>query len=417
MSDRSRAAQLQVAATGFLALFSIVGIALYGLPFFYDFMVKEFGWTRTQVTSGNALSKIIVGPMFGFVAGYVIDRFGPRRLMMSGIVMAGGALIGLSLMSGVFWVFYVCYLFNALGYVCGGPLPNQVLLSRWFDKSRGKAMGFAYVGIGIGGAIVPLLAAWLIGIDRLGWRGALAILGVLMIVIALPMAYFVKESPDDAQPVKGLAPMAPIGHIFRSPAFYLLAFGSLCSIGALGGTNQNLKLFLSLDQGYTQGEAARIGALILAFSIIGRLLMGWLADRMAKKHVMMIIYFLDASALPFLFFADRPEAMFLFAMLFGLGLGGEYMIIPLMAAELFGVKVLGRLMGIVLTADGVAEAVTPMVVAKLRDVTGSYDPGFTLLIAISFLGLLAISFLPRKRGETGAATPAVAAGVTGETEA
>ena len=168
-TERSRAAQLQVAGTGFLALFSIVGIALYGLPFFYDFMVKEFGWTRAQVTSGNALSKLVVGPLFGFIAGYVVDKFGPRRLMMAGIVMAGGALIGLSTISAL-WMFYFFYLFNALGYVCGGPLPNQVLLSRWFDKSRGKAMGFAYLGIGIGGAIVPLLAHRLISGARLARR-------------------------------------------------------------------------------------------------------------------------------------------------------------------------------------------------------------------------------------------------------
>lgn len=391
--ERPRSEQMQVAMTSFLALFSIVGIALYGLPFFYDFWVQEFGWTRAQVTSGNAYSKLFVGPLFGFVAGYMIDKFGPRRMMLTGVVMAGGALIGLSLMSGLFWIFYACYLFNALGYVCGGPLPNQVLLSRWFDKSRGKAMGFAYVGIGIGGTIVPLLAAWLI--SEIGWRGALAVLGTLMILIALPPAFFVKESPEDH--VAGpKPPMAPIGHIFRMPAFYLLAFGSFCSIGALGATNQNLKLFLSLDQGFTQMEAGRIASLILACSIGGRLLMGWLADRWPKKRVMMLIYFLDGSALPLLFFADQPGVMIAFAILFGLGLGGEYMIIPLMVGELFGVKVLGRIMGIILTADGVAEALTPMIVAKMRDATGSYEPGFILLIALSFLGLLAISFLPGK---------------------
>jgi hypothetical protein len=72
-------AQLQVATTSFLSLFSIVGIALYGLPFFYDFMVRDFGWSRAQVTSGNALSKLVVGPLLGFAAGWIVDRFGPRR--------------------------------------------------------------------------------------------------------------------------------------------------------------------------------------------------------------------------------------------------------------------------------------------------------------------------------------------------
>src|SRR6266404_2587 len=93
-TERSKAAQFQVAMTGFLALFSIVGLALYGLPLYYDFMVKEFGWSRTQVTSGNALSKLVIGPLFGFIAGWVVDRFGPRRLMMAGILMAGGAVVG-----------------------------------------------------------------------------------------------------------------------------------------------------------------------------------------------------------------------------------------------------------------------------------------------------------------------------------
>src|SRR4029434_1945879 len=84
-----------VTATAFFALFSVVGLALYGLPLYYDFMVREFGWSRTMVTSGNALSRLVVGPAFGFGAGWVVDRFGPRRLMMAGILMGGGAPRGL----------------------------------------------------------------------------------------------------------------------------------------------------------------------------------------------------------------------------------------------------------------------------------------------------------------------------------
>jgi MFS family permease len=394
MMERQRAAQFQVAATGFLALFSIVGLALYGLPFYYDFMVKEFGWTKTQVTSGNALSKLLIGPLFGFIAGWVIDKFGPRRLMMTGILMAGGALIGLSWMTSL-WMFYLFYLFNALGYVCGGPLPNQVLLSRWFDKARGKAMGFAYLGIGVGGALVPLLAYWLN--ETLGWRGALRVLGILMIVLALPMAYFVRESPESDGQKKQDVVMASMSQIFRSPAFYLLALGSMCSIGAVGSTNQHLKLFLSLDQSYEQAAAAKIISLVLTFSIVGRLLMGWLADYFPKKYVMLMIYFLVAGSIPLLFFADSPGIMYLFAAIFGLGLGGEYLIIPLMAAELFGVKVLGRLLGVILTADGVAEAVMPMLIAYLRDRTGNYRMGFGVVISVALLGALAVALLPRKR--------------------
>src|SRR5439155_852295 len=152
--------------------------------------------------------------------------------------------------------FYFFYLLNALGYVCGGPLPNQVMLSGWFDAARGRAMGIAYLGIGVGGALVPLVANALT--QALGWRGGLRALGAATIA--------------------------------------LLAF------------------------------SPTLGMLQVA------------------------------------------------ALLFGVGLGGDYMIIPLMAAELFGLRVLGRVMGIVLTADSVSESVVPMAVATLRDRLTSYRP-------------------------------------------
>ena len=208
--DQARALDsgaLQVAITAFVVLFCIVGLALWGLPFYYDFMVQQFGWTRAQVTSGNALSKLVVGPIFGFIAGWIIDRFGPRRVMMAGILMAGGALVGLGWVSTL-GMFYLFYFFNALGYVCGGPLPNQVLLSRWFDKSRGKAMGFAYLGIGIGGATVPWISHALI--QHFGWQAALRWLGLLIIVVSLPLAFFVKEAPLRSTPDRNVSGTADV---------------------------------------------------------------------------------------------------------------------------------------------------------------------------------------------------------------
>jgi len=391
----AREAQARVAATSFLALFAIVGIALYGLPFFYDFMVRDFGWSRAQVTSGNAISKLLVGPLFGFLAGWLVDRFGPRRLMVAGILLAGTALVGLGMIGTLagFYVFYVC---NALGYVCGGPLPNQVLLSRWFTAARGRAMGFAYLGIGLGGALVPILAVWLSA--RVGWQGALQVLGALIIVVALPLALVVKESPPT--PAAGATPPqapgpSPVAPVFRTPAFYLLLLGSMCSIAAVGGTNQHLKLFLSLDHGFAQGAAAKIASLVLLASLAGRLGMGWLADRFPKKYVMLLIYLLVASAIPLLLLTDVRQAIYPFAVVFGLGLGGEYMVIPLMAGELFGVRVLGRTMGVVLTADGVAEALAPWLVGRMHDVTGSYATGFGALIACAVTGAIAVACLPR----------------------
>lgn len=382
-----------VGATGFLSLFSLVGIMFYGLPFFYDFWVQEFGWTRATVTSGNAFAKVFVG-LLGFFAGWFIDRYGPRRLMLAGILMGGIAVIGLSQMTQL-WQFYIFYLFNALGYMCGGPLPNQVLISRWFSKSRGKAMGIAYLGIGIGGMLVPQAARWLNA--HFGWQQALMILGMAMIAIAFPMAWFVKENPEvNPQEKRTEEKKIPLIGILKSWPFYLLVIGSMCSIGAVSGTSQNLKLFFSLDLKYSQGEAANVISLMLASSIFGRLFMGWLADRIPKKYVMVLIYCLVAGSIPLLYYVSTPGVVYLFAILFGIGLGGDYMIIPLMAAELFGVRVMGRVMGIILTMDGLGEAFAPMLVAWLRDKSGSYANGFAALIVLAAIGTLAIVFLPKK---------------------
>lgn len=392
MAELTQSKQRLVALTSFLNLYALVGIAFYGPPFFYDFLVNQFHWSREEVTSGNTFGKTLVLPLFGFAAGWIIDRFGLKRLMVVGILFGAISIIGLGQVNTL-PLFYTCFIFNALGYVCAGPLPNQVLLSRWFKESRGKAMGFAYLGIGLGGAITVKMAAWLTG--RFGWQTSLLCLGVLMAVVALPLTLMVKDKSEDFGE-QSKAPAVPLGEILRSPSFYLLAIGSLCSIGAVGATNQHLKLYLARDNGFSQDAAANVIALVLFTSNAGRILMGWLADRFPKKYVMILIYLLVACGIPLLFFIQAPGAIYLFAIVFGIGMGGDYMIIPLMAAELFGLRVMGRVMGLIIIVDGLSEAWVPKLVGRLRDQNSNYTKGFALMIGLALFGALAVSLLPRK---------------------
>jgi MFS family permease len=381
------------AITAFVVLFWIVGVSLWGLPFYYDFMVQQFGWTRAQVTSGNALSRLVVGPMFGFLAGWVVDRFGPRRLMMVGILMAGAALVGLGWISSL-GMFYFFYLFNALGYVCGGPLPNQVLLTQWFDRSRGKAMGFAYLGIGIGGATVPWISHTLV--QHFGWQTSLRILGLLIVIASFPLVLLVKEPPKTRTTARSVTfPSAKTA--FKEASIYLLILGSMCSIAAVSGTQQNLKLFLSLDRHFTQRDAASVLSLVLTFSIAGRLLMGWLADRFSTKYAMLLTYLLVAAGIPLLFLGTTRPILWVAAAIFGIGLGGDYMIVPLMTAEIFGIEVLGRLLGVIVIAGGIADATAPWLIGRLRDATGSYYESCFVLVGIALLGALAALGLPGRR--------------------
>ncbi|HVH70986.1 MAG TPA: MFS transporter [Candidatus Dormibacteraeota bacterium] len=153
------------------------------------------------------------------------------------------------------------------------------------------------------------------------------------------------------------------------------------------GAQQNLKLFLSLDLHFSQANAAQVIPLVLAFSIAGRLVMGWLADRVPKKYVMILIYLLVAGAISILFSGRLQAAAF--TLIFGMGLGGDYMIVPLVTAEIFGIQRPGLLRGVILTSNGVAEAVSPWLVGYLRDATGNYSAGFIALTGMGLLGALA----------------------------
>jgi sugar phosphate permease len=312
-------------------------------------------------------------------------------MLIAGALMTGVALVGLGSMNSL-GVFYLSYIFVAMGYVFGGPLPCQVLISRWFTKNRGKAMGIAYLGIGTGGFLVPLIAAGLI--NNFGWRSALIMLAALIVIIAVPLALFVKDSPSKIQTAVKAEPAVPIRDILRNPWFYMLAFGSMCSIAAVGGINQHLKLYL-LDSDFSQNQAARVISLVLLMSLAGRVLMGWLADLFPRKYVMILIYLIVGGSIPVLLLPDFQGRIYVFAVIFGIGLGGDYMIIPLMAGDLFGVRTLGRIMGIILVADGIAEASMPMLVGAIRDSAGNYIPGFIVLIGVALIGALIVSFLPR----------------------
>jgi nitrate/nitrite transporter NarK len=287
---------------------------------------------------------------------------------------------------------------NALGYVLAGPLPNQVLLSRNFLHGRGRAMGIAYVGIGIGFFFVPQITKYLIG--AFGWRTALMLLGLLVVLVAMPLVLFLREGEGPAPATSHSdAPKVPLTDHLKGKNFYLLALGSMASIGAVGGAIQHFKMMLTLDKGWGQAEAFNIISMIAAVSLIGRCGAGWLADQIGPKRVMIIVATLLTAAMLVLVSGAEGGMIYLYVLFFGLGLGGEYLIIPLMAAQLYGTAVLGRIMGIILTADGVAEALFPWIVGKLHDTTGGYAAGFQMLAALAAFGAVAVSLLPGKRPE------------------
>jgi MFS family permease len=401
-----------VSIAAFFTFGLAVGIPYYGMPFYYDYYEKTFGWSRPDITLGFPLAATLtlwVGPMF-------MHRFSPRLLMMAGACFTALAFIGFGVMGADVRVYYFFWFLYMVGYIFSGPIPHQVIISQWFKKHRGKAMAATYLGVGVFGGISQKYIAKPLteGMDfhrALMWTGAI-------VLLVVPIAWFiVRDKPSDlGQTPDGLpqppserpAPPRDTNYLLRQVAFWLLMIGSLCSIGSIGSINQHMK-FVFKEQGFT--DQTTLNALsgdatfyILISSIAGRIVMGYLADKFSKKYVMVATYVLVAVTIPLLFLVkpESPEYVYIFAILFGFGMGADYMLIPLMAAEQFGVNTLARTMAIILPADTIGQTWFPYIVSQIRQSTGSYGMALNIVFVLAMLGAAAILLLPGqgKKDET-----------------
>lgn len=397
-----------ITAFAFLTFGIAVGIPYYGGPFFYDYYEKTFGWTRPEITLGFPIAATLtlwVGPL-------VVPRFSPRMLIVIGTGLSALAFFGFSQMQGSLPFYYSLWFLYIVGYIFSGPIAHQVIVSQWFKKQRGFAMAIVYLGVGLFGGISAKLIAKPLTEAFGDFRTALIGFGACFL-LAWPIAIFllkdkpsdIGQNPDgaDAPPPDTKVEAKSFSYLMRQPSFWLLLIGSVCSIGSIGSINQHMK-FVFKEQGYA--DQRQLDALfsdatmyILFASIGGRLFMGWLADRFNKKIVMLGTYVLVASTIPLLLLVKPGDEMmvYVFSVLFGFGMGADYMLIPLMAAETFGVNSLARAMSIILPADTLGQTWFPYFIAKLRVMFGSYGPALNVIFAIAAIGALAILLLPRKK--------------------
>jgi MFS family permease len=401
--EKRRWQECTIVAASFLTLLITVGIPFYGLPFFYDFFIRDFGWSRAEVTSGIALATILIQP----AAGLIVHRFSPRRLVLVGCILLGLSLVAFALNTASLLFYYFAWCLFMAGYVFAGPLPNQVILTNWFDRNRGMAMGISYLGLGFGGALSQKWVAYPL-IQHFGWRWALVGMGALMLPLIPVCLLVLKDAPavGRSELVKKGTSFTH-GVLVKQPRLWLLALGSAASIGAIGSINQHMKLLFQ-DGGQTSAIVAGTTFTILISSLAGRLIMGALADRCDKNLVMVSACALIAISVPFLFWVERPWVPDTFAVIFGFGLGADYMLIPLIAAEVFGRQSLALVMGVILPVDSVAQTCFPFLVGVLRDHMGTYYGGLIVIITLAVMGVLAIAILRGSRIRSGVAQSPIA---------
>lgn len=395
-----------VVLAAFLNLLFVVGIIFYGFPVFYPYFVESLGFTRAEITQGFFLGFLFAGLPFGVLAGMVIDRIGARLVILAGVVLAGVSLI---LMGSItrFWQFELLCIVEVLGYVLAGPIANQVLIARWFRRRRGQAMGYAYVGLGVGGVVAPLLVN---GLARsLGWRHALEFVGAMLLLVLFPVGIWVTRSapeelgliPDGLVATKLAqedstvrdSPSVRVAHAVRTAAFWLILVGATLVIGAIGAVIQHFILFLK-DAGYSATSAARFFTILLASSLGGRVIVGYLADRFRKTYIMAFFYLLIGVSVFLLANPRSTYVLLTFAILFGFAMGADYMLIPLVTAECFGTASLGKLLALIIMGYSIGQWAAPWIVGRLFDVRHSYDLAWKIIATAGVLGAVAVFAIP-----------------------
>jgi MFS family permease len=377
-----------VVSASFVILLITVGVGLYVPPVFLVPLQEEFGWSRAAISAGGAIAALVIGGVSP-LAGAWVDRYGARKVMTAGALLMGAA-----------------------GTACVAWIPNQTLVSNWFVKRRGVAMGVALAGIGFGGLLMSPFAALLI--ERLGWRLAYATLGGLVLVPVVATILALVRSrpadlglwPDDVLPAAdpdadpGDDPAAADGldlpDTLRSSAFWVFSLVNLLSVFASISIVAHLVAFLR-DSGFEGDTAASVLGLTVGASVLGRVLFGVLADRFPKKLIMSAAMIVYAGAMLCLFDVRAGVTLPAFVLLFGGALGGAAVLVPLVVGECFGLRSFGKILGLVMIGATLGAAAGPILTGWIFDVTGSYRLAFVMHTASFAIAAVAILWLRAPR--------------------
>jgi MFS family permease len=371
-----------------LGLFWGIPIAVYSFSVFFKPLMQEFHAGRAAVSLAFTV-QLFVGALSAGPAGWLTDRFGPRRVILIGTAIFGLILVANRLFTGSLTELYVFYVLVGLSIHGVGPIPYGTVVSHWFDRTRGLALGLTMLGIGLGAVVMPSLAQNLIA--RYGLSSAYSILGASVLLICWPtVACFLAEKPEDlglfcdgatAASHNGSATQGfTAREAWRSKDFWIMVWAFVLVSASVQGCAVHMAAMLS-DKGLSSSSAALGSSLIGAAVLIGRAGTGYLLDRFLASRLAAILFEASALGVALLWLADS-RLMLAGAFLVGLGLGAEIDIIAYMTSRYFGLLDFGKVYSSALAAFALAGALGPLLMGAGFDRTGSYrDPLLVFLVA------------------------------------
>jgi len=410
-----------VVASGCILYLFGSGTVFYGFNVFFNPMIKEFGW-RSSVTSGAFSMARLEGGLEGPVAGWMIDKYGARKLALIGGLITGLGFITLVLVNDNPLSLYVIFGLLSLGYNAGYQHAAMAAVAKWFIKKRSLALSIVSAGAAIGGGLVVPGLAWLT--TQYGWRTAVVVTGIVLLVLGQPVAALIKSKPEDM----GLLPDGEVvaktpttastepvdlsgtksspassGEIdftireaFKTGAFWIYNIGFMLRSGVQSSIVLHEIPFL-VQRGIDYQIAANILGIMIFVSLPGRLICGWLGDKFGKNILLLINMLLQAIGIWIFLNANTIGELYLFVVVFGLGYGGAIPLLFSYRADLFGRKNFATISGIMSALAVIPTVGAPVIIGHIFDVSQSYYTSFYTLLFMTILAGLLFLFVKRPK--------------------
>ena len=369
-------------------------------------LMEEFGSNEAEISLTVTIT-LLFASLFAPFAGMLIDKFGALRIMRIGIVLMAVTYSLYSFSDSISDLYRLHFLL-AIGLVLSGLVVNVIIVSNWFVKHRGKVIGMLVASSSLGGAILPLMISPIVNDPELGWRWGFGLLSILFWLFAVIPAYtFIKEKPSnlgllpDGLPEilepsdNGIASVTLLTAL-KSRALWCLGIGSACLWFSIQGLNSQITIFFEQEAAFSPQQAVFLFSTLFWFSFIGKFAFGAISDTVPKRTVLLITSIILFLGTLLLFDFDsnqisltkNPTKLGLFTVVFGLGFGGSFSMIQLVAVEIFGPAYLGRILGIITFIDGMGAALGTNLLSQIKTDTGSYLLPFSIVTIVSLIAII-----------------------------
>ena len=374
-------------------------------------LMEEFGSNEAEISLTVTIT-LLFASLFAPFAGMLIDKFGALRIMRIGIVLMAVTYSLYSFSDSISDLYRLHFLL-AIGLVLSGLVVNVIIVSNWFVKHRGKVIGMLVASSSLGGAILPLMISPIVNDPELGWRWGFGLLSILFWLFAVIPAYtFIKEKPSnlglfpDGLPKilepsdNGIASVTLLTAL-KSRALWCLGIGSACLWFSIQGLNSQITIFFEQEAAFSPQQAVFLFSTLFWFSFIGKFAFGAISDTVPKRTVLLITSIILFLGTLLLFDFDsnqisltkNPTKLGLFTVVFGLGFGGSFSMIQLVAIEIFGPAYLGRILGIITFVDGMGAALGTNLLSQIKTDTGSYLLPFSIVTIVSLIAIINVFFI------------------------